>query len=227
MTEPGFLRRHRSLVIAGAVVVAVGAIVVLTILLSGDGDGPSREEAGLTTSAPANLTGAAEELRRLLEAGTKVGFDARYTVSSGGPPGTMRMWSRPPLLRVDTESGSGAQLRRSAQLALPSGPVACLRQGDAPWRCTSQPGLPIQTGLVPELFVAQLANSSVEARDDRVGDRQARCFAVTGSAGRGDVCLTPEGIPLRFQALSTTVELVQLDRSPPPPEIFEPPAPVS
>ncbi len=131
------------------------------------------------------------------------------------------------MLRVDTEAGSGAQARRSSQFSLPSGAVACTRQGDGPWTCRSQPNLPIRSGLVPEAFVTQLARSSVEARNGRVGDRDARCFALTGNAGPADVCLTPEGIPLRFQALSTTVEVVQLDRSLPPPEIFQPPAPVS
>ena len=227
MSEHGFVRRNRSLVIAGSIVGAVAVIVLVTILLSQDGDGPSRQEAGPPATGRPNLTGAAEELTRLLEAGTKLAFDGRYTVSSNGPAGALRLWSRPPMLRVDTESGSGAQLRRSAQFSMPTGAVACTRQGDGPWTCTSQPSLPIRSGLVPEAFVTQLARSSVEARNDRVGDRDARCFALTGNAGPADVCLTPEGIPLRFQALSTRVELVQLDRSLPPAEIFEPPAPVS
>jgi hypothetical protein len=228
MSEHGFLRRNRTLVIAGSIVAAVAVIVLVTILLSQDGDGPSRQEAGPATSASPNLTGPAEELMRLLEAGTELAFDGRYTVSSNGPAGALRLWSRPPLLRVDTESGSGAQLRRSAQFSMPTGAVACTRQGDGPWTCRSQPNLPIRSGLVPEVFVTQLARSSVEARNDRVGDRDARCFALTtANAGSADVCLTPEGIPLRFQALSTRVEVVQLARSLPPPEIFEPPAPVS
>jgi hypothetical protein len=227
MTEHGWLRRHRAVVIGGSIVVAVAVIVLVTILLSQDGDGPSQEAAGPNTSARPNLTGAAEELTRLLEAGTKLAFDGRYTVSSNGPAGALRLWSRPPMLRVDTESGSGAQLRRSAQFSLPSGAVACTRQGDGPWTCKSQPSLPIRSGLVPEAFVTQLARSSVEARSGRVGDRDARCFALSGNAGQADVCVTPEGIPLRFQVLSTRVELVQLDRSPPPPDVFQPPAPVS
>ena len=227
MSEAGFLRRHRAVIIAGSVAAGVAVIVVLTIALSGDGDGSSGEDAGPATSVQPSLTGAAQELTRLLEAGTKLGFDGRYTVSGNGPPGTLRLWSRPPLLRVDTESGSGAQLRRSAQFSLPSGGVACSRQADGPWTCQSQPGLPIRTGLVPEAFVTQLSRTSVEERRGRVGDREARCFALEGSSGPAEVCVTPEGIPLRFQALSTTVELVQLDQSLPPPEIFEPPAPVS
>ena len=227
MSEPGFLRRHRAAVVAGSIVAGVGVIVLLTIVLSGGGDGSSPEQADPATTAPPDLTGDAEELIRLLEAGTDLGFDGRYTVSGNGPPGTLRLWSRPPLLRVDTEARSGGQLVRSAQFSLSSGAVACSRQGDGPWACRSQPELPLRAGLVPEAFVTQLARSSVRARNDRIGDREARCFDLSGSAGEGEVCLTPEGIPLRFQALSTRVEVVQLERSLPPPEIFEPPAPVS
>ena len=225
MSDNGFLRRNRSLVIAGSIVVAIAVVVLLTVLLSRDGS--SRQEAGPATSARPNLTGAAEELTRLLEAGTKLAFDGRYTVSSNGPAGSLRLWSRPPMLRVDTESGSGGQPRRSAQFSLPSGAVACTRQADGPWTCKSQPNLPIRSGLVPEVFITQLARSSVEARSARVGDREARCFSLTGNSGPAEVCLTPEGIPLRFQALSTRVEIVQLDRTPPPPETFQPPAPVT
>ena len=227
MSDDGFLRRNRAVMIAASIVLAVAVIVLATIVLSRGGDGPDRQEAGPVSTPRPNLTGSAEELTRLLEAGTKVAFDGRYTVSTNGPAGSLRLWSRPPMLRVDTESGSGAQARRSSQFSLPSGAVACTRQGDGPWTCKSQPNLPLRSGLVPEAFVTQLSRSSVEARNARVGDRDARCFALSGNAGAADVCLTPEGIPLRFQALSTRVEVVQLDRSPPPPEIFQPPAPVS
>lgn len=228
MSGAGFFRRHRSLVTVGSIVLAVALIVVVTIRLSQDEGGSSgQKDAPAASVVRPSLAGAAAELTRLLEAGTKLGFDGRYTVSSSGPPGTVRLWSRPPFLRVDTERGSGAELRRSAQFSLPSGTVGCNRQADGPWTCKAQPGLPIGAGLVPEAFVAQLAHTSVEARNAQVGDREARCFALSGSSGKGDVCLTPDGIPLRFQALSTTIELVELDRSPPPEEIFEPPAPLS
>ena len=222
-----FVRRHRSAVAVGLILLAITAIIVITIRASQDGS-PSRERGAPPTTAPA-LTGAAAELVRLLEAGKQLAFDGRYSVSSAGrPPGTLRLWSRPPLLRADTESGSGRDLRRNAQFSLPSGPVSCTRQADGPWTCKSEPGLPIGLGLLPEPFVAQLPGVSVQARADRIGGREARCFALTGPAApAGDVCLSPDGILLRVQAGSTTMELVELDRAAPPEEIFEPPAPVS
>lgn len=221
-----FIRRHRSVVTVGLILLAITAIIVITIRASQDGS-PSEERGAPPTTAP--LTGAAGEMVRLLEAGKQLAFDGRYSVSSQGrPPGTLRLWSRPPLLRVDTESGSGGDLRRNGQFSLPSGTVSCTRQANSPWTCQSKSGLPIGLGLLPEPFLTQLPGVSVQARADRIGDREARCFALTGPAApAGDVCLTPDGILLRVQAMSTTIELVELDRAPPPEEIFEPPAPVS
>ncbi|MCA1672188.1 MAG: hypothetical protein LC799_08305, partial [Actinobacteria bacterium] len=155
-------------------------------------------------------------------------FDARYTVSSDrAAGGTLRLWSRPPLLRVDTESGSGTDLRRTAQFSLPSGTVGCSRQAEV-WSCRSQP-LPIGLGLFPEGMLGQLSRYSVEARAERVGVHDTRCFAMSGPGGPpSEVCVTAEGVPARLRVAATsTIELVELDRTPPPAEIFQPPASLS
>lgn len=226
--RPGFVRRHRPALAVGAVVAGVAAIIAFTVVVSGDDtEPPARPPAASpTTSVP--LSGAAAELVGLLDEGTKQAFDGRYTVSSNsGPGGTLRLWSRPPLLRVDTELGSGTDLRRTAQFSLPSGTVSCSRQAEV-WSCRSQP-LPIGLGLLPEGFADQLARYSVEARSERVGTHDARCFTISGAEGPDtEVCLTPDGVPVRLRAPGgTAVELAEVDRSPPPAEIFEPPAPLS
>lgn len=214
--------------VVGGVVLAIAATIFLTVRLSQDEGRPAAEPPTPSTSVAPGLTGAAAELVRLMEAGTKIAFDGRYTVSGSGAPGTVRLWSRPPHLRVDTELGSGAELRRTGLFSLPSGTVRCSSQADGPWTCKSQPDLPLGSGLLPEVFVAQLPQYSVEARVDRIADQEARCFALSNTTGQpGDLCVTPDGILLRVKSPTVTVELVALDRSPPPEQIFELPAPVS
>lgn len=226
---PGFARRHRSAVMVGALVVALGGVIGLTVSQSRDGPGPTPAPSASPTTTVA-LSGAAAEMAGLLEAGAKLAYDGRYTTVSGptGTVGALRLWSNPPLARVDTETGTGTELRRRAQFSLAAGTVGCARAVEGAWSCESRPGLPLGAGLVPEGFLVQLGRFTVEARSDRVGGRQARCFALTSpTQAPGEVCLTPEGILLRVQANSTRIELVDLDLTPPPAEIFELPAPLS
>ena len=223
--------RHRSKLIVGLVVVGLAATIGLTIALSRNDPEPAAR-APVPTTRPAGEVGpgAADELVRLLDAGAKVAFDGRYAVASdsGGALSTLRLWQKPPLVRLDTESGSGAEARRSGQFALPTGPVSCGRDPAGVWTCKADPGLRLRSGLVPDDILAKLSVLAVEARDERVGGEVARCFAISGAgAVRADVCVTPDGVPVRVLASAIRIELAQLDRSPPPDEVFRPPAPPS
>jgi len=228
--------RHRSKLIVGLIVVGLAATIAATVALSRNDPKPAARAPVPTTrpageaGRPAGEPGGAAELVRLLDAGAKVAFDGRYGVSSdgGGALSTLRLWQKPPLVRLDTESGSGAEARRSGQFALPTGPVSCGRDPAGVWTCKSDPGLRLGSGLVPDDILTKLSALVVEARDERVGGEVARCFAISGAgAVRADVCVTPDGVPVRVLASSIRIELAQLDRSPPPDEVFQPPAPPS
>lgn len=217
--------------IVGLICLGLAATIAGTIQLSRD-DPESTERGVAPTTQPATqLSGAAAELVRLVDAGAKLAFDARYTASQdggGGAPSTLRVWQKPPLVRLDKELGSGAEIRPTAQFALPAGPVSCSRQPDGAWTCKSDPGLRLRSGVVPEGIVSQLNRVAVESRAERIGGEDARCFSMTFPAGnRADVCLTHDGVPVRVLVDSVRLELAQLDRSPPADEIFELPAPLS
>lgn len=222
----GLVRRHRPVLAVGLVVVAISAVIALVVLDGRDQPRASTGPATTTTAPP--LTGAAAELVGLLETGTKLAFDVRYTLfSPDGVPATVRLWNAPPRRRIDTESGSGAELRRTARFFLASRTVVCERSTDGAWTCKAGPGSAVGSGLLPDGFVSGLSRFSVVARTERIAEREARCFAVSSpESPPAEVCVTADGILVRIDAGSVKAELVELDRAPPPAEIFELPAPV-
>lgn len=219
-----FLHRHGEAAVIGLVVLALGAIIFLTIRWSQDGRrpaSPSGPAAGTTLSA----TTPAGEMLRLIEEGKKLTFEGRYAAYEDSAPSSIHVWRRPPLARLDTETGSGEAQRRTQRLASSSGPVNCVQQGQGPWTCTPAPNLRVgDVTIVSDAVLGLLSRLAIESRDDQISGRQARCFLLTGNQGSpAELCLTRDGIPLRVVAGATRVELVDLKRDRPPDFVFEPP----
>ncbi|MGH9149387.1 MAG: hypothetical protein ACRD0F_03515, partial [Acidimicrobiales bacterium] len=70
---------------------------------------------------------------------------------------------------------------------------------------------------------ARVGGRLVEARDDTVAGRAARCFTIFVGNETSDVCTTREGVPLRIAAGAASFELVELTADVPE-QAFRPPA---
>jgi len=218
-------------VIVALVVVAIGAAIFVTIRSGADGGGSASPSA----SAPPTTAGPVGELVRLLDRSQSLNFEARYSVTDGSSPSsTAHLWRRPPLARLDTESGTGDAARRSAQIITTSGPVACAQSGGGAWSCAPKPGMKVgDVGIVSNGLVSQLAALQVVARDDTIGATAVRCFTVTNGAATtttpapaesAEVCVTTDGVAARVVAGTTRLELVSVDRARPADAVFQPPA---
>lgn len=229
---PAVPRRSRGVVIAVLAVVAIAAAIFVTIR-SGTGGHRAPSSASPTTTT----AGPAGELTRLLDRAQGLNVDARYSVTNGSSPSSSaHLWRRPPLARLDTETGSGDEARRTAQIITTSGPVGCSQTGTGPWACGPKPGLKIgDVDIVSTGILAQLSAVRVVARDDNVAGVPARCFTVSspegtppstgpGAVESAEVCVTTDGVPARVVAGTTRLDLVSLDRIRPPDAVFQPPA---
>jgi len=182
---PGVVARHRSAVVAGAVVVAIAGVTFVVIRAgTGGGADHSATPATATTTAP---SGPAAELVSLVRRAESANLDVAYAGTEASA-GTFRahLWRRSPLARLDTESGQGDGARRSAQLVSAAGPVACTQAGSAPWSCAPKPGLALgDVGVVSPALVAKLSVLDVSVRDDRLLGQGVRCFTVAAPATTG------------------------------------------
>jgi len=221
-------------VVVALVVVGIAAAVLLT-LRAGTDDSASGDGSQVTTTAA--LEGPAGELVGLLANSGAVNFDVAYTVSdpARGAGATAHLWRRPPLARLDTQSGTGDSVRRDSSMLTASGPVRCSSLATGPWTCAPSPGLDLRTlSVVPPALAAQLGGLDVSVADATVAGEEVRCFtlaprpgtSVSGDSRPGEVCLTPDGIAARVAAGATRLEMTSLQRGRMPDEVFEPPASV-
>lgn len=220
------LGRHRAPVAVVLVVLAI-AIAIFFTIRTGTGEHRSASPPTPSSTAAAPAGPGAELVRLLAHSGT-LDFDVRYTtVNQSSASSSAHLWRRPPLARLDTETGSGDAARRSSEILTTSGPVSCTQVGAEPWSCAPKPGLKIgDLGVVPPVVVAALSSLQVTARDDTVVGMAVRCFTVSGGHGpSAELCLTPDGIPARMVAGAARLDLVSLSRTRPPDSVFEPPAP--
>ncbi|MFN2608022.1 MAG: hypothetical protein ABR511_09020 [Acidimicrobiales bacterium] len=219
--------RHRRGIVIGVVVAAIVAVAIVVTIRSGERDQVATPPAGSAASTAPAPTGPAAELVRLLRRGASLDFDARYT-SAGSAPSTAHLWRRPPLARLDTQSGSGDTASTSAQIVTSGGPVACTQAGRGPWSCAPKPGLDVaEVGVIPPSVVAALSAVHVTARDDTVIGLAVRCFTIAAGPGASaDVCVTSSGVPARLASGDTRLDLVSLSLSRPPDSVFVAPAPV-
>ena len=230
--------RHRGMFAVALVVLGIATVVFVTVRAGTDQDGSPSDSAADSKTARAPLSGAGEELVRLLANGIG-NFDVAYEVTDPARGASdAHLWRRPPLARLDTLSGTGDGSQRESKLLTSSGPVRCTATGLGPWSCMPSPGLDLgSVGVVPPRLVEQLSRFDITVRDGEILDESVRCFTLSpasgapGSPGEGaaepsELCVTPDGIPARVAAGAARLELVALERGRVPDSVFEPPAPV-
>ena len=218
-------RRLRAPAIAAGAVFAIAAATFLTVRAGVGESHRRRQSAGAHSPLPEGPVG---ELLRLLDRSQAATYTLRLasTDTSSGARATVWLWRRPPLVRTDTESGEGDAARRSAKLFIPSGSAACTRAGSGPWDCKARPDL--RAGDLDVLsadVVSRLSRVGVAVADDTIGGEAVRCFVLTEQDTTTQLCLTSDGIPVRVVTGKVRAEVAQLDRSPPPEDVFRPPAP--
>lgn len=214
--------RRRPLAVGGALLVAMVAVGFL--MLGGDG------RSGRKSRSPVSpLKSDAGELASLIEKGTKVTFHARYRATSsdpsaGGQELTMELWRHPPHQRHDVVVSASGKNARSALFVRPSQSVLCTREGEAAWTCRN---VPDTQASGPEALLRQITEQAGRVsspRDHVIAGSAVRCFVFPLAASTGEVCVTGDGIPARISSEPSSIELVELTREEPSPQVFDPPA---
>jgi hypothetical protein len=210
---------------AAVIVVAVLAVTVIT-LVSGDSDRDARQQAAATTTTAAveattttfdrdALGAEAQALLELVDLGRAGTFHARYALSSaelgaGAAAAELEVWRAPDQIRQDTMLTDSTGVVRTAAFAGAAGTIGCRHDGAA-WRCEQvtddayDPTNDLLAGVLPMLVGAEVASTAAT-----VGPYDARCFTIDGPSV-AELCLSPEGVPLRVDAGGTRYEVLEVD----------------
>lgn len=218
------ISRHRRAAVITAVVLAIAVVTFVTIRAGTRNDDlvPAVEAS---TTVP--LQGPQGDFLRLFGQGRQASYSGTYHQTGPAGESTVRLARRPPEERVETESGAGEGIKRTATVVMATGRVGCTQDGTGPWSCSRQPGRGsgALTDVLTASLVSQISAFKVEGRDDQVGGQAVRCFTFSGSQGPpAEMCLTTEGILARLVAGDTRLELMALNREAPPDSAFVPPA---
>ena len=219
--------RGRIAVALGVAGGALAGIAGTWLVTRGDDEAPAPPAA---SAAPVSTTkpGAAGELEALLNAGRRLTFHVKYTTERGGATADLELWSAPPRARRDVNAVTTQGRARTSEIRLEDRVIRCVETPRVPWQCVPEPaGQVADPGDLTLGAVNVLDGSTITARDDRILDTPVRCFAVQPPADTtarpAEVCLTPEGIPLRVDggdgpSVATLIERTVDDKA------FDPPA---
>lgn len=217
----------------GAAVIGAVAVALVVWAVGDDGDDPDAAPTTSTT-APGEATDAdggledlddeAAELAQLLAAGRDVTIHAVYR-DTGDDEFTLELWRDDGRLRQDTRFESDTTSADSSGFVVDGRSISCSRTDDADWVCSAADAETSPDGFFGSA-VALAAGQDVSARDDVVEGREARCFEYPVTEGQGELCVTREGLPVRFDTGDTTLLLVSVDDDVDDDD-FEPPAEVA
>lgn len=223
--------------VAAVILAAVmGSVVTAVVILSLQGDDDDRETSAAaarttsTTEPDREATGAGAELARLLEAGRKETFHARYQATSSEPGAVgqqviLELWRKPPREREELSQTAGGQTVRTAGFLLPPQSVLCRQPAGAAWSCANSPqGVARDSEGLLRGVTSEVARAAANARDDVVAAAPVRCFMVPTGGQASELCLTLQGITARVSTGTSKVELVHLAFDVPD-DVFVPPAP--
>ena len=223
------------------VLAAVGLVTATVgVVATSNDDAPagsvaaSESSTSTSTSEPdvsiGDLEGPARELAELLAEGRASTYHARYSGSSATGEGgalSLETWAERGRFRQDTVVDVAGQPFHRANFVLPGRGAACTKLGETPWSCEEVPATELEgTDLLGGSTLEQLRRASIGATDSAVDGRAARCFAITYDARTTELCVSPEGVPLRIRSQSSQLLVEELDDVVDD-AVFELPAPVS
>jgi hypothetical protein len=209
--------------VAGLLVLLLGGgglATLLVVVLGGGSNGGvgSAKETGKQSTA---LSREGAELVALLSKGKSQTFHAKYRgittdPSVQGQSLIVELWRKPPIEREDAEITVSNSTSRSAGFLLEDGVVVCSKTDVRPWSCRRVAGIPASgTETLVRTITDAVAKHQVKVRDSTVAGRKARCFTVTLEGGDGEICVSPDGIPLRISAGPSHFELIELSMTVP------------
>lgn len=204
------------------------ALVVVLVIVAGGGDDDGSASPSNTTPVPdevtPNLDDAGTDLSDLLAAGRDRTVHAVYE-TTGGDDVTLELWRKDGKVRRDTHVEAEGSTADTAGFLIDGESISCSRRDGGDWTCSSALTEASQDGIFGTVL-EQLAGVDVRAGDETIGGRDVRCFTFAAADGDGEVCVTPEGTPVRAAVGDTSIELVDLDDDVDD-DIFEPPADIS
>lgn len=231
-------RTQRTRLVAAVAAVALLPVTVLA-LAGGDGtDAVDAAAASSTTSTTAptttttiareDLPPEAQELLDLVDRGRSGTFHARYAIFSPGlgesaATAELEVWRDVDRIRQDTVILDAAGPTRTAGFGSSTGTIGCQQAPGGDWTCRQvateayDPSEDFMTGILEALGA-----SPVTVQDATVGAFAGRCFTLAGA----ELCLSPDGVPLRVDAGGTAYEILELDDDVADAD-FVPPAPVA
>jgi hypothetical protein len=226
---------NRRLVLTGTALVALAVGVGAWMVLD-DGDPPPAGGSGLGTPTVPSTVGErlseeAEELSGLLAGRARLTYHASYVgegdAAALGGEITSEEWRDDGRLRRDTRIVTpGAGTAETRTIVAEGEVISCRRGEEEEWTCTAGAAPPEDGDPVLGSVAGQLTGVAVTETDrDEVEGREARCFAFPSPDGEGEVCTTPQGVPLRVAVGATVLRLTALDDDVPP-DTFAPPVPV-
>jgi hypothetical protein len=180
-----------------------------TIYVIDDSGGPDRVVASGTTMltvvpSDSGATGPEEEFQRLLNAGRKLTFHARYAARvKEGTSADLELWNRPPDARRDVRAVTKEGRVHSAEIKTDQQLIRCVETEKTTWQCVPQAVASggQDPGDLTLGAVKTLDGSTVEVREDRILNNTVKCFVITPPKDtnglKQEVCLTAEGIPLK------------------------------
>ena len=214
-----------AVLVAGAVVLAV---VLAVTGEDGDGDDVAGPDTSTTTVEP--LSDEAQELIDLLAGARDLDLHLAFEPTetpSGGASVLIDVWWKGELAAQKLTVEAAGQREEAVALVLPDGNVICQRPPEGEWTCQPSVSVATQAGNpagIIESLTSDLGGKDVTVEEATVGVYDARCFTIAGASG-GAVCVTDEGIPVRFTLGESQMELTAVEREVDD-AVFEPPAEV-
>ena len=178
----------------------------------------SKKVAGpdTTTSTTAALSATAQELLDRFQKFKSFQGHASYasTTDSSGTKVSVDIWIKGPRTRKDIAVTSADATIVQESLLLPEGNVLCSKQATADWVCEKfvSSSSPSSTAGLLESVAGDLHGKQVTTSDEKIGDRDARCYTIDGSPP-STICLTTDGLPVRFSNQGQSLDLQSLDQS--------------
>jgi len=207
------------LTLGAVVLLAVGGLVV-ALLRAGSNDNKATATSAPVPTATVNssvppLSGQGEQgsaLDKALAAGRLLTYHGLYSVTDerlvAGTTETLEIWRKGPSVRTDVIDKNATEEQRSKASVTGSTSIACNIIAGAE-QCSASSSGPID---LPAAFARRVAAvtplPTLTLRDVVVAGISGRCYAA---AGVGELCVRADGLMLRSQVDTTTVELTSLD----------------
>lgn len=211
----------------------VAALLVTTLVACGGDDKPdATTDDSTTTTQKVTFDAEAETLLSQLADVRDLTFHAVYSATNAANSTfEIQIWRKAGNIRQDINATdkAGATLLQRA-IVKDGKTTQCSKAGADPWQCQSA-GSVGDTAESDAVFGAvrdQLSGLDVDERKETIEGRAVTCYSweAPGEDGKGEMCVLPNGLPVRATVGATTLTLVS-EQSDVADDVFSAPAPVT